>query len=167
MTSALTAATGNSFLEYVDQLLWAVGSVDGNGVVLYMNEVMKRRFATALRILGTSGGFSITQDNYGRTVDKFRGAEIRDIGYKADQTTRIITTTETTAGVDGSSNYTSIYAVRYGEAALFGWQFAPLQARDLGEMENGSIYRTMVDWAGGLVASDTRSVARLYDIKIS
>jgi hypothetical protein len=50
---------------------------------------------------------------------------------------------------------------------LGGWQFEPLQARDLGLMENGVIYRTIVDWAGGLFSANTRSMARLYDIKMA
>jgi hypothetical protein len=34
-------------------------------------------------------------------------------------------------------------------------------------MENGVIYRTMIDWAGGLYNAHTRSMARLYDLKIA
>lgn len=167
ITQAATAAQANAFLEWLDQLLWSVDAPDGNGVVLYMNDVMVRRLHYLLRMLSGGGGFSIAQDQFDRTILRYKGALIRDIGYKADQSTRIITVTEDTAGLDGSSNYTSIYAVNYGMDHLFGWQFAPLDARDLGLMENGVIFRTMIDWAGGLYNSHTRSIARLYDLKIS
>jgi hypothetical protein len=50
---------------------------------------------------------------------------------------------------------------------LFGWQFAPLDAVDLGLMENGVIYRTRIDWAGGLYNAHTRSMGRLFGLKIS
>src|SRR4051794_833550 len=165
--AAATAATANAFIEYLDQLLWSVDSPDGNGVVLYMNEVMKRRLAFALRLMGTSGGLATVKDQFDRTIEMYKGAVIRDVGYKADQSTRIITTTETSAGVDGSSTYTSIYAANYGEMYLGGWQFEALQARDLGLMENGVISRTFVDWAGGLFSANNRSMARLYGIKLA
>lgn len=167
MTQSLTASNANAFLEFLDQLLWSVDAPDGQNVVLYMNEVMKRRLNFALRQMGTSGGLTVDTDQFNRTISQYKGAIIRDIGYKADQSTRIITNTETAAGVDGSSTFTSIYAVRFDTEHLFGWQFAPLAAKDLGLMENGVIYRTMIDWAGGLYNGHTRSMARLYDIKIS
>jgi len=97
----------------------------------------------------------------------YKGAQLHDIGYKADQTTRVITSTETAAGADGSSTFTSIYAANYGPDHLSGWQFEPLQAEDLGLQNNGVIYRTMIDWAMGLFNANVRSMGRLYDIKIS
>jgi hypothetical protein len=167
MSPSLTATTANLFFEKLDQLLWAVNSNDGSGVVLYMNEVMKRRLATAARLMGTSGGFRTTEDQFGRTIEMYRGAVIRDVGYKADQTTRIINVTETAAGADGSSTFTSIYAVRLAPSALFGWQMGPLIVNRMGLLDNAVTYRTLIEWRGGIVTQDTRSIARLYDIKIS
>lgn len=163
-----TQATANKFLEMLDQLLWSVNSPDGSGVTLYMNEVMKRRFAFAIRLMGTSGGFETTQDQFNRTVQMYKGATIRDIGYKQDQSTRIITTTETSSGAaDTGGTYTSIYAVNFSTDYFFGWQFSEPNIQDLGLINNGVIYRTMIDWAIGLMNSSTRSIARLYDIKLA
>ena len=163
-----TQATANKFLELLDQLLWAVDSPSGTGVTLYMNEVMKRRFAFAVRVMGTSGGFSIQQDQFNRTVEMYKGAVIRDAGYKADQATRIITTTETSTGAaDTSGTFTSIYAVNYGTDHFSGWQFGDINVQDLGLIYNGAIYRTLIDWAVGFVSASTRSIGRLYDIKLS
>lgn len=166
MTTAATAATANSFLELLDQVLWAVDSQEGDGVVIYMNEILKRRMARALRVLG-GAGFSQNVDNYGRTVDRFRNAVIKDVGYKADQATRIITATETAAGLDGASTFTSLYAVKYGPGATEAWQMWPLQPTDKGLLENGTIYRIIIDWVVGLLFSSTRSIARAYNIKLS
>jgi hypothetical protein len=132
-----------------------------------MNEVMKRRFNTLLRALGTDGGFAITKDQFDRVQATYKGAVIKDIGYKADQTTRIITNTEDTTGVGTSSTYTSIYAVNYGTDHFFGWQFDALAAHDLGLLNDGVLYRTVIDWAGGLMNASDRSIARIYDIKMS
>jgi hypothetical protein len=167
MTSAMTAATFGSFTEVVDQLLWSVDSPSGAGVVIYMNEVMKRRWERALRQFAGQGGFGQATDQFGRVFETYKSARIRDIGYKADQSTRIITTTETAAGADGASTFTSLYAVNYGEEHLFGWQFEPLSAKDLGLLEAGSTYRTLIDWAGGLYNASTRSLGRVYNIKLS
>jgi hypothetical protein len=167
LTTAATKDGGNVLLEYLDQLLWSVDSPQGDGVVLYMNEVMKRRLATALRALGTDGGYSIAQDNYGRTQGFFRNAQIQDTGYLADQATRIITTTETAAGLNGAGTFTSIYAVNYSPGHMMGWQFDTLNVQDLGLINNGVIYRTLIDWAGGLFPQHTRCMARLYDLKLA
>jgi hypothetical protein len=165
--AAATAITFGNFVELLDQLLWSVDSPEGNGVTLYMNDTMSRRFSNLSRRLSGQGGFGTATDQLGRDVITYKNAVVRDPGYKADQSTRIITSTETTAGVDGSSTYTSVYAVNYGTDHFFGWQFAPLLARDLGLQDNGVIYRTFIDWAGGLMNASNRSIGRLYGIKLA
>jgi len=169
MTQAnLTAKTAGAFLEFLDQLLWSVDSPDGTGVTLYMNEVMKRRLNFALRFMGTSGGLDQSQEQFNRTVQTYKGATIRDPGYKGDQATRIITVTELANGTaDTGATFTSIYAVNYGTDHFFGWQFGPPNVQDLGLIYNGAIYRTLLDWAVGLINTSTRSIGRLYDIKLS
>ena len=117
--------------------------------------------------MGTSGGFTVMQDQFNRTIQMYKGAVVRDPGYKQDQATRIITTTETNTGADGSSTFTSIYAVNYDTDHFFGWQFEPPNVQDLGLIYNGVIYRTLIDWAVGFMNASTRSLARLYDIKLS
>jgi hypothetical protein len=166
--AGMTQATANKFLVLLDQLLWSVDSPDGTGVVLYGNEVWKRQFTAAVRTMGTSGGFSIVQDQFGRSISMYKGAVIRDPGYKADQSTRIITTTETSTGAaDTGSTFTSVYAVNYDTDHFSGWQFNPPNVQDLGLIYNGAIYRTLIDWAVGLNNASTRSIGRLYDIKLS
>lgn len=168
-TAGLTASTANAFLEYLDQLIWSVdGGTTGQGVVLYMNEVMARRINRALRIMGTSGGLEITKDQFDRTITKYKDAVIKDIGYKSDQATRIITTTETANGsADTGGTFTSIYAAHFDTEHLFGWQYEPIKATDLGLLNNGVIYRTLIDWAGGLMMPNIRSIGRLYDVKLA
>lgn len=165
--TGMSATTANKFLVLLDRLLWTVDSPQGTGVVLYGNEVFQRQFAAAVRVMGTSGGFSTTQDQFNRTISMYKGAVLRDPGYKADQSTRIITTTESADGKsDTGSTYTSVYAVNYGTDHFYGWQFGDLNVQDLGLLNNAVIYRTFIDWGVGLMNSSTRSIARLYDIKI-
>lgn len=177
--AGLTAKTGIIFFEMLDQLLWSVDAPDGTGVVLYMNDYVIRRLNSVVKFLGTSGGFDISKDQYNRTLTTYKNAIIRDPGVKADQTTRIIagnaipagagSVGETAAGVDStgaSANFTSIYAVNYSEGHFYGWQFSEINVQDLGLINNGVIYRTLIDWAIGLMNDSTRSLGRLYDIKI-
>lgn len=164
---AVTAATFAAFLEKVDQLLWSVDSPDGSGVVLYVSDQLQRRWDAVARQFSGQGGFSTAVDQLGRGVTMYKNAVVRDPGLKSDQSTRIITVTETAAGVNGASTFTSMYAVNYGDGHFGGWQMQPLQATDLGLLEAGSTYRTLVDWAGGLIYQSNRSIGRLYDIKYS
>lgn len=164
---AATAATFASFLESLDQLLWSVDSPDGTGVTIYASDQVQRRWNRLARQFSGQGGFSQGTDQIGRVVTLYRNAIVRDPGMKADQSTRILTTTETAAGADGASTFTSIYAVNYGEEHFAGWQFGPIEAQDLGLLEAGSTYRTLVDWAGGLINMSNRSIGRLYNVKYS
>jgi hypothetical protein len=166
-TAAATNATFGNFLELVDELLFDVDAEDGTGVVLYMNEVMRRRWDSLARRFSGAGGFSTAQDQLGRGITRYKNAVVRTIGRKADQSTQIITSTETSAGVNGASTHTSIYAVHYGMAHLYGWQYAPLNVQDLGLDNGGVLYKTLIDWTGGLFSPHTRSIARLYGIKLA
>ncbi len=164
----ITAANANSFIMKVQSLLDSMGAFEGDGVTLYMNADMRRRFEAAVRVLGAGGGWDMTRDAYGRSVALYRNAKVRYIGRKADQTTEIITSTETAAGVNGASTFTSIYAVKYGLNDVFGWQFEPLSAKDIGLIGNGgSTYRTVIDHVYGLVEANVYSIGRLYDIKVA
>ena len=166
--AGMTAATANAFLEILDQALWSVDAPDGSpNVVIYCNEVFKRRINRAVRVMGTQGGFNQAQDMYGRMVDTYKTCPIRDIGRKADQTTLIIPNTETATGASGASTFTSLYIVNYNDGYFGGWQYNPLQAIDLGQLNTGLQFRTYVSWAGGLINYKNRSLARIYDIKMS
>lgn len=165
----MTATTANAFIEAVAEMLDYMSAPEGDGVVLYMNDTMKRRFDTAIRKLGAGAGFTTTTDSFGRRVSSFRNAIVRDIGRKADQTTRIILNTETNTGAAGASDYTSIYAAKYGEEALQGWNFDSLEdsVNDVGLVGNGgTIYRTVIDYAVGILPNSNRCICRGYGIKV-
>ena len=178
--AGLTAKTGGAFLEMLDLLLWCVDSPEGENVVLYMNDYIRRRLHFVLRFLGTSGGLDQSRDQFNRIIYNYKGAVLRDPGVKADQSTRILagnaiaagagSVGETAAGADStgaSANFASIYAVNYGTDHFFGWQFTDgPDVNDLGLINNGVIFRTVIDWAVGLMNASTRSIGRLYDIKI-
>jgi hypothetical protein len=168
-TLATTPQNANTFLELLDQLLFSVDAPDGSPqVTIYCNEVFKRRLNRAVRGLGTTGGFDQARDMYERVVDTYKSCPIRDIGRQADQVSLIITNTELSTGLaDTGGTYTSIYAVNYSDGHFGGWQFNPIQALDLGRLNTGMQFRTFVSWAGGLINYNTRSLGRIYGLKMS
>lgn len=168
---AMTAATAATFIELIEQAFHEVdGGTDGNGVVIYMNRLVSRRFGRAVRMLGAGGGFDMTTDAFDRRVTKFRNATIRTIGVKADQSTEIITNTETAAGAEGASTFSSVYVAKYGEGYLQGWQFdsLPDSINYIGQRSDEPTHeRVLIDYAFGMKHDHTRSIARIYNVKVS
>ena len=101
-------------------------------------------------------------DMFDRIINMFQGCQLIDIGVKADQSTEIITNTET---LSGGTEETSVYAVKYGiNEYFFGIQQEPMDVRDLGEQDSKPVLRDRVEWVVGLAISNPRSVARLYGV---
>lgn len=167
---AMSSTTANNFIESVQTMLSYMGAEDGTGVVFYVNDLLIRRWERAIRLLGAGAGWSMITDAFGRSINQYRNAKIINVGRKSDQSTRIITNTETNTGLPGASTYTSIYAVRYGEDAMVGWQFDPLSEsiEDIGMIGNdGTGYRIKIDWANGILPQHTRCISRGFGIKVS
>jgi hypothetical protein len=166
MTTAATAVQVAGFYAKLDELLEELSAPDGSGVVLYMPFALKSRMDFLAKVHAGAGGFGTATDQLGRTVETYKGAVIRDPGRKANQTTKIITATETTAGLDGASTYTSLYAVKFGGMGLRGWQFNPLRVINTSTLENEVINQTAFEWVMGIVSESRRSFGRLFNINL-
>ena len=171
--AGVTATTGMSqdnallLIDRIQTLLDYMGSSDGDNIVLYMNDYMKRAFKWAVMKLGPSAGWSNTKDAFDRGVEKYLNATIRDVGRRADQSTRIISATETNTGADGASTFTSIYAVHHEVGYFEGWQYEALKPVNLGvDPTNGVAINVVVDWPFGFWMQHTRAIGRLFDINL-
>lgn len=167
--SSVTATTANDLIDGVNQLLINMNSEDGNGCTLYMNEQLYIKFLRAIRSLGAGGGWSMTQDNFGRTLQMYRGARIRKAGRKVDQTTQILGN-EASDGTDyvSGSKYASIFGVHYGQQYFAGWQDCELKPQNLGvDPTNGTMVNGLIDWGVGLWQVHTRAIGRLQQIKVA
>ena len=143
------------FMDNVAKLIHVV--CEHKPDALYMNSKMYLAFEAALR---REAVLKQTEDMFGRVINSYQGVPLIDIGIKADQSTEIITNTETESG---GTDETSIYAAKYGnEQYLWGIQQEPLQVRDLGEVQTKPVYRDRVEWVVGLAVSNPRSLARAY-----
>jgi len=150
---------------YLDRLQELIHAVEGHQPkVLAMNDTLYLRTVSAIR---KKGLFAQTEDSYGRKITTFGpgGPLIVDLGYKADQTNRIIGNVELADGtaLTGATS-TSVYAMRMGEQYLHGLQLYDMDVKDKGELEDGVTYRTVIDWPVGISLVNPRSIARLVGI---
>ncbi len=163
-TAALATNTRILF-DKLDVLLNAVGfgpTVPANGVYLVTNDTVIQRYNSIAR---NSGLLASTTDALGRTFVDYRGAKFLDIGYKDDDTTRIMGNVETLDGAALTAGTgSSIYAVRLGNEYFTGWQEYALSVSDFELQSDKVTYKSVVDWAVGLALSSKRSVARLYGL---
>lgn len=156
ITPKTNSTTQNDFLDLLDNLIYALD--EGQADVLYMNSRALLGISSVLRRLGL---LATTQDMFGRRIMRYGegGPLLADIGVKTDQTTQIITNTET---YGGSSVTTSIYAVRYGVGEyLHGIQEYDLEVYDLNELQTAPQFRTRLDWPVGIALWNERAIARL------
>lgn len=150
----------------IDKIEELIHSVDGHKCdVLLTNSTLYLRLLSALR---AKGYYASTKDTFGRSLATFGdgGAKIVDIGVKKDQSTLIMPNTELANGTATTgATFTSIYALKIGDPYLKGWQFDNIDTNDMGLLENGVSYRTIIDWGVGMYFYNPRSVARLYNIQ--
>lgn len=155
----LSTGESHNFLNKLDDLIYSIKGHQPD--FLFMNKKMLLALRSLLRkekLLET------TRDLFDRRVDTYSNCQLIDIGVKADQTTEIITSTETLEAA-GTAESTSIYAVKLGIGELlWGIQEYPLEVEDKGLLEASPVYRTEVDWPLGLALADPRAIGRLYGI---
>ena len=155
-----STAASQKFLDKLDALLYAI---DGHKPEYLL---MNQKCLLAVRsLLRRERLLDNTRDMFDRVIDVYQGTRLIDIGVKADQKTEVITNTETSAGLDGSSEHTSIYAVKFGVGEMtWGLQEFPLEVKDMGELETKPSFRTRVTWNLGLATVNPRSLGRLYGV---
>lgn len=166
-----SAANGLAVLESIQKGFDNMGVPDGDGVYMYGDERMWRKLDRAVRTAGTSGGFRVDQDQYGRSVVKYKNAIKRVPGRKSDDVTHILGC-ETTAGVvdtTGTATATSMFLVRMdAETGFGGWQMQPMDECVFGPTMLNSLVqnRMVVDYAWGHFQQGVRSIAQIYGIAI-
>lgn len=156
-------ASHQLFFDAVDRAIAYTGAN-----TLLMNENVKIGFSQLLRRLGI---YTMTTDQYGNMWDMYGKCKLVDVGLKSDQTTEIITETETAedSGADGSS----IYAVRFdGEDGLHalklsGTSFDPYDINGGQEFPTAPVKGKRVDVAVGLKTVGKYAVARVHNFKMA
>ena len=158
--AAALSANSQQLLDRLDAVLYAMP--DHKADLLLMNSTALMRIWSIAR---QAGVLSVNQDSLGREIWSYKGAKFIDMGFKIDDSNKVITDAELangTALTGGGS--TSIYAIRTGTEYFTPWQMYDLDVNDKGELDDGVTFRTVIDWTIGVALSHPRSVARLYGV---
>ncbi len=154
-------------LEFINFIHDLIHECDGHSAdFLFCNDSLKLRLDAALR---ASGMLATTTDAYGRKFNTFGegGPKLVDVGPSdpLDKTARIIGNVETDDGsAETGGDATSIYAVKFGGEYVNGFQLYPLEVDDIGMLENGVAFRTVLDWPVGIYQIHPWSIARLVGV---
>lgn len=158
-----SAANARLFLDRWEQAMYSAN--DGDINVILANRGLKWGLGRVLRYLGVSGGplLSTSTDQFEREILMYKGAPIIDVGLKKDQSTEIITNTET-AG-DAGSDATSAYFVPFNdEQGVTGIQLSNLEVFD-GKKDKSVANVKTVEWACGIAGYGSYGPVRLWNIE--
>ncbi len=154
----LASPSANSALS-LEALDAAIDEVDG-ATHLIMSKDMRRKLIKAARA-GVGGDIEVTTDQFGFRVSRYNDLPILIADYD-DNGQKIIDFDE--AGPAGGSTSTSIYVVRLGDGYVSGLQNGTMEVEDLGLLDDGTTYRTHVEWLVGMAVMHGRACARVWGI---
>jgi hypothetical protein len=134
--------------------------------LIVCNEDMKMGLGSSLRYINAAGGnfLDVSKDSFDRAVVTYKGTPIVDIGLKADQSTEIITDTETDADSTHSVS-TSMYFASFNEQqGVIGIQLGPVEVIPNAEKDVATVDKTLIEWVVGLAGFGSYGVTRLWNI---
>lgn len=159
LLDAGTTSGGDPLSLYkLDQL---IARVDDPSAII-MPKSLRLRMGPASRLSTVGGNVTFTVDEFGRSVTSYNGLPIL-VPFESNQGTDFMAFDEA-APVGGQAQTNSVYVVSFGPEGLFGIQNAPIEVRDLGEVDDAPVYRVRIEWALGLVLASAYGAARLRGI---
>jgi len=133
---------------------------------IFMNEAMYLGFSRVLRYINASGGggLDVTKDSFDRQILTYHGAPFIDVGLKKDQSTEIITNTETD-GTGGDAEHTSVYFASFdSEQGVTGIQLGGMDTVPIAESPDGPFTMVRIEWPVGLASFGSYGITRLWSI---
>lgn len=174
MSASGTSAHFGEFSKQLDRLLEETNATQDGNTIIVVGSTLYHNWNAAMRRFSGSGGFSQASDQFGRTINKYDGIPVLRAGRKTPSGTypaltqaQVITDTETAGGVDGASNFTSLYVVRFGDNGLMGWSFDRLKTFPPEKLSGLLVWQITMRETLGLFQTDPRAVGRLYNVKVS
>lgn len=150
-------ANANAFLDELDEFL---AVLDGTPDMLMMNKKMLAKIRGAAR---RAGYYERTKDDFGRTVEKYNGIELLDMGgyYNGTTTVDVIPT---------AGGKTSLYAVKFGLDGFHG--ISPtgtgvIQSYMPDMTAPGAVKKGEVELVAGVALKNTLKAAVLKDVTIA
>jgi hypothetical protein len=170
LSGTITTANANKLLERLGFAFAFTGAPGGVDACIYTNYLAKEKMATAIRSLGNSGGWRYDKDAFDREIEKFRSAVVRDVGFRQDSETPVISFSENAAGevvAADAGDRTTLHVVHWGDNFMSGWQRKALKPKSLGlDPTNGVKHNFLVDWGVGLYQAHPRAICKLVGIKV-
>ena len=135
-----------------------IDAIQGTPNLLLMNKTMRRKVTN---LANGTAAVTITRDQLGRPMTAYAGIPIGIVEDDNDGNA-ILDFDED----DGSSNLDtiSIYAVKFDMEGFHGIQSAPVDVRDLGEVDSKPAFRTRIEWFAAMVLKHPKAAARLSRI---
>jgi hypothetical protein len=158
--SQVLSAGANGAQLTLDMLDELCDAVTGQPSAIFAPKAIIRHYRGLLRTVGGATPESLMIPNFGRPVIAHNGVPILPIEDGADGNP-ILAFNETQSSSNVAS---SVYAVKFGPDALHGIQTAPMNVRDLGELETKPAYRTRIEWYSGIVLKHPKCAARLKGV---
>ncbi len=153
----LSASSANrqTFLDQMQQAAFEVA--EGKPDLILTS---KQGLWSLQRVARREGLYDTTRDSFDREIGTFMGIPMDWAGTEGDQTTQVITNTETDAGAPTGSSRTSFYFIRFGHPYLQGIQMeAPRRTFD-GMTDDGVTHRIVFQWPVGLSTFQNKSIVR-------
>ncbi len=130
---------------------------------LIMNKTMRRLLTAAARSTSVGGFITWDIDQFGRQIASYNGLPIIELDLD-NAGAEILPFTEANPG-GGAAASTSIYCVSFTEEGVMGIQNGGIEVEDLGLTDDGTLYRTLVEWYSAFAVFHGRGAARLRGIK--
>ncbi len=143
-------------LAKVDEM---IDAVQGAPSILLMNKQCRRKITQlATNTLAVTMGI----DQLGRPMQMYGGIPIGIVEF--DDLGQWVLDFDEDDGA-GHANTCSMYALRLGMDTFHGIQSAPIDVRDLGELNSKPAFRTRIEWFAAMAIKHPRAAARLQHIK--
>jgi hypothetical protein len=139
----------------------AIDAVDSPSAI-FLSKNLRRKFTVAARNSAVGGDINWSKDEFGRRVMMYNDLPLV-CPFESNQGTDFMGYDEL-GSTGGTATATSLYVVSLGAEGLFGIQNAPIEVRDLGEVDDAPVMRTRIEWAPGIVLASAYGAARLYGI---
>jgi len=152
-----SAASGGAALSLAN-LDTAINAVN-NPTHILAPYASRPLFIQAARNTALSGFVMQTWDQIGQLKMSYAGLPIM-WGYPKDDHPPMLDFNEVASG-GGSAVTASLYIASVGEGKLRGLQVRPIEARDIGLLQDGKTYRTHLSWDVGMVDEHKYCLARL------
>lgn len=122
-------------------------------------------YMTISSVARREGLLDTTKDSFDRIISQYAGVPFIRAGTKADQSTKIITATESDDGTSttGADN-TSFYIMRLGDPYVHGMQIGKPDTPLDRLIDDGVTHRIVFQWKVGIGAWNKRSVVRYFNV---